>query len=68
LNGVLQHTFTDAPPLGVLDHIKIGPSNGELREVAIYQGVVYTENFTMLPEGRFNATIAQHPFFGGIVL
>jgi len=54
--------------MSVLDHVKIGPATGEVREVGIYQGVVYTENFTLLPEGRFNATTAQHPFFGGIVV
>jgi len=68
LNGVLQHTFTDAPALGVLDHIKIGPANGELREVGIYNSVVYTQNFGFLTEGRFNATISQHPFYGSINL
>jgi len=68
LNGVLQHTFTDAPVMGILDHVKIGPATGEVREVGIYQGVIYTGNYTLLPEGRYNATIAQHPFFGGIVL
>jgi len=68
LNGVLQHTFNDAPVMSVLDHIKIGPATGEVREVGILQGVIYTQNFTLSPEGRFNATIAQHPFFGGIVL
>jgi len=68
LNGVHQHTFNDAPVMIVLDHVKIGPATGGVREVGIYQGVVYSENFTMLPEGRFNATIAQHPFFSGIVV
>jgi len=68
LNGVHQKTFTDAPVMSVLDHVKIGPATGGVREIGIYQGVVYTENFTMLPEGRFNATIAQHPFFSGIVV
>jgi hypothetical protein len=68
LNGVHQHTFTDAPVMSVLDHIKIGPAAGEVREVGILQGVIYTQNFMFSPEGRFNATIAQHPFFGGIVL
>jgi len=52
----------------VLDHVKIGPATGGVREVGIYQGVVYSENFPMLPEGRFNATISQHPFFSGIVV
>jgi len=68
LNGVHQHTFNDAPVMIVLDHVKIGPATGGVREVGIYQGVVYSENFPMLPEGRFNATISQHPFFSGIVV
>jgi len=54
--------------MSVLDHVKIGPATGGVREIGIYQGVVYTENFTMLPEGRFNATIAQHPFLSGIAM
>jgi len=68
LNGVHQHTFNDAPVMSVLDHVKIGPATGELREVGIYQGVVYTQNFAIMPEGRFNATIAQHPFYGTLGL
>ena len=46
LNGVHQHTFNDAPVMSVLDHVKIGPANGDVREVGIYKGVVYTEKFT----------------------
>jgi hypothetical protein len=67
LNGTHAHQFTDAPLMSVLDHVRIGPASGRVRELALYQGAVYSGgDFTMLSEGRFNATIAQHPFFGGI--
>jgi len=68
LNGVQQHKFTDAPLMSVLDHVRIGPASGQVREISICQGIVYSGNFTMLPEGRFNSTLAQHPFFSGIAM
>jgi len=48
LNGVLKHTFNDAPALGVLDHLKVGPANGELRGRHIQRRGVHPEFF--LPE------------------
>jgi len=69
INGTRAHAFSDAPLMQQLDHIRIGPASGRVRELGLYHGAVYSgPSYTLLPEGRFNATIAQHPFFGGIAL
>jgi len=69
INGTRAHEFSDAPLMQQLDHIRIGPASGRVRELGLYHGIIYSgASYTLLPEGRFNATIAQHQFFGGIAL
>jgi len=60
VNGVEIHQFNNAPPIQILDQIKIGPSTGaEVREIAVYNEVKYTSPFSFKDGSRFNALIKE---------